>query len=105
MKNTRPSPLRVVRQLRGFSQCALATTIGRSQAWLCQVELGYIRPSQHDLARIADVLAVDPDLIGDNDEPLDRLLSYLAGLARAERRSDHQSRSQPSAGPASRQDA
>lgn len=50
--------LRALRKSRGRTLTALAEQVGRSAAWLSQVERGLSEPSIGDLRRLADALGV-----------------------------------------------
>jgi transcriptional regulator with XRE-family HTH domain len=52
--------LKAVRALRGLTQNQLAQRIGKSQAWVCQLEKGEIEPSALDVALICRALNVHP---------------------------------------------
>jgi predicted transcriptional regulator len=45
--------LRSMRKRAGFSQWRLAKSLGRTQGWLSNIELGYVTPHETVLAKIA----------------------------------------------------
>jgi transcriptional regulator with XRE-family HTH domain len=58
--------MRLFRALRGLSQAEVAHSIGRSQAWLSQIERGYLEPSSSDLDKLALALRVDASFLTKN---------------------------------------
>ena len=55
--------LRAARVLRGLRQSDLGEKVGRSQAWVCQLERGQIEPTDLDLALLCRALKVRPEVI------------------------------------------
>jgi len=53
--------LKAVRTLRGMRQADLAEKLGRSQAWVCQLERGLIEPSDIDVALLCRALRSKPE--------------------------------------------
>jgi predicted transcriptional regulator len=45
--------LKKSRKRAGLSQWVVARAVGRTQTWLCNIELGYVRPSEEEFVRIA----------------------------------------------------
>ncbi len=55
--------LKALRVLRGLRQVDLAQKVGRSTSWVCQVERGFVEPSDLDVALICRVLGTKPENI------------------------------------------
>ncbi len=53
--------LKALRVLRGLRQADLALRVGRSTSWVCQVERGFVEPSDLDVALICRVLEAKPE--------------------------------------------
>ncbi len=51
--------LRAARALQGLTQADLAERINRSPSWVCELERGYIEPSDQDVSIICRVLRAD----------------------------------------------
>lgn len=56
MENSIGNFIRLFRTLRDLPQYKLASTIGKSQSWVCLVEKGYLVPSYDELEKIAKCL-------------------------------------------------
>lgn len=61
--NKKKNAVAIFRDFRKISQAALAAKIGASRQYLCQIESGQRKGSGKVLKKIADVLAVDVDLL------------------------------------------
>jgi len=67
--NEQHSPIRSQRYKQRLTQYRLARLIGRSQAYVCQMETGYRVPSPEMLRRLALVLRCRPqDLVTKEEE-------------------------------------
>ena len=53
--------LKAVRTLLGMRQADLAEKLGRSQAWVCQLERGLLEPSDIDVALLCRALRSKPE--------------------------------------------
>lgn len=63
LKNVLRSNVRMRRKEQGLTQQALADMIGTSQPSIAQIESGVHTPSFENLVKIAEALAVSPDLL------------------------------------------
>ncbi|MBZ5500130.1 MAG: helix-turn-helix transcriptional regulator [Acidobacteriia bacterium] len=63
MKTLVNRQLRAMRVFRGMTQGELGQKIGKSQAWVCQLERGLQIPTDIDVALICRALNVSPDTI------------------------------------------
>jgi transcriptional regulator with XRE-family HTH domain len=50
------SHLRTKRATAGISGAVIASKIGKSRSWLCEVECGYLTPPIEELTRISDAI-------------------------------------------------
>jgi transcriptional regulator with XRE-family HTH domain len=73
MRNTNIK-FKIARIQRGFTQAELAQKLGRSQAWVCQLECGLIQPDDLEVALVCRLLRVRPDEIFSNEFP-EKLMS------------------------------
>ena len=86
-----PKILRITRQLRGITQTQVAHAVGRSQAFVSQMERGRRPPSTEEIKALAQALGVesdDPTVNGtrgpDLSPALARLIETLAQAAVAD---------------------
>jgi predicted transcriptional regulator len=66
--NLDPGHLRKMRQDAGLSQWQVACSVGKTQGWLSNIELGYVTPSQDVALEITTVInALNSRLKSTND--------------------------------------
>ncbi len=56
-------PVKRLRLEIGLRQFDVARQVGISESKLSKIETGRVRPSEHELARLAEVLGVDPEAL------------------------------------------
>jgi transcriptional regulator with XRE-family HTH domain len=55
---------KALRALKGMSQADLARAVGKSRPWISLIEIDRHRPKPEDLKKLAEVLGVDPEILG-----------------------------------------